>query len=77
MKHECHHPTCSLEVPPRLLACRPHWFSLPKRLRDAIWAAYRPGQETDKQPSTAYLDAYQACQQWWLSHPAKARSTAV
>lgn len=35
--------------------CKPHWFSLPKNLQDAIWREYRPGQERDKQPSTRYL----------------------
>jgi hypothetical protein len=38
-----------------MLACRQHWYVLPKSLRDAIWRQYRPGQETDKQPSHAYL----------------------
>jgi hypothetical protein len=41
--------------------CRRHWFMVPKAMQDAIWAAYRPGQERDKKPSNAYLAAaYQA-----------------
>lgn len=35
--------------------CREHWFGLPKKIRDAIWREYRPGQERDKQPSYRYL----------------------
>jgi hypothetical protein len=38
-----------------MFACKPHWFSLPKDVRDAVWAEYRPGQENDKQPSVRYL----------------------
>ena len=64
--HTCHHPRCELEVPPRLLACRAHWFQLPRHLRQAIWDAYRPGQEVDKEPSDAYLEAAHACHQYWL-----------
>lgn len=43
-----------------MFACKPHWFSLPKPMRDAIWREYRPGQERDKQPSLRYL-AVQRC----------------
>lgn len=37
--------------------CKRHWMRLPKAIRDAIWAAYRPGQEIDKQPSADYMAA--------------------
>ena len=37
---------------------------LPKNLRDWIWRTYRPGQETDKDPSDEYLDAAKAVQDW-------------
>lgn len=55
MTHTCHAPHCTRVVPPRMFACREHWFALPKRIRDAIWQEYRPGQERDKQPSLRYL----------------------
>lgn len=55
MSHTCHADGCSREVPPRLFMCRPHWYLVPKPLRDEIWRHYRPGQEIDKQPSAAYL----------------------
>ena len=44
--------------------CREHWFRLPKRLRDRIWATYRPGQEVDKRPSAAYLTVAKDVQKW-------------
>lgn len=41
--------------------CKRHWFMVPKVLRDALWAAYVPGQERRKDPTLAYLDAAMAC----------------
>lgn len=52
--HTCHATNCKTPVPPAMFMCRRHWFSLPKRLRDRIWATYREGQEDDWQPSRAY-----------------------
>jgi hypothetical protein len=40
--------------------CRGHWYSLPKAMQAAIWAAYVPGQENRKDPSPAYLAAARA-----------------
>jgi hypothetical protein len=68
--HTCHHPHCDRPVPPKMLACRPHWFALPKPLRDNIWATYRPGQEQTKDPSVAYLEAFMDCQAFWLGQDA-------
>jgi hypothetical protein len=56
-EHFCHARRCDIPVPPSQFACRRHWFMLPKRLRDRIWAMYRPGQEVTKDPSDAYLAA--------------------
>lgn len=67
MNHRCHHPTCERPVPPSMLACKPHWFSLPKALRDRIWATYRRGQEVSKDPSDDYMEAFEACQEFWRS----------
>jgi hypothetical protein len=55
-----------------MFACRPHWFMLPKRLRDAIWATYRPGQEITKDPSPAYLEAAQAAADYLQAKTAEA-----
>ena len=56
-RHTCHWPGCGRSVPPRMWGCRPHWFSLPKSIRDDIWRTYVPGQEVSKTPSQAYLAA--------------------
>jgi len=44
-----------------MFMCRRHWFSLPKRLRDRIWAAYRHGQCDDWEISHAYAEAAREC----------------
>lgn len=59
-KHTCHATGCTSRVPPTLFMCRPHWFSLPKAMREAIWDTYRPGQCDDMRPSAAYLEAARA-----------------
>lgn len=57
MSHCCHAVRCQVEIPPKMLMCRRHWFMVPKDLRDRVWAAYRAGQEVDKAPSTAWHEA--------------------
>ena len=44
--------------------CKPHWFALPKRLRDKVWAAYRPGQEETMAVSNAYFAVADEVQEW-------------
>jgi len=36
--HTCPAPKCRVTVPNSMLACRPHWYGLPRNLRDAVWA---------------------------------------
>jgi len=50
--------------------CRKHWYRLPEELRAAIWAAYRPGQGIDKNPSAEYLRVAEAVRAW-ISHHAQ------
>lgn len=57
MAHSCHALGCTVETPPRLFMCRPHWAMVPKEMQDTVWKTYRPGQERDKQPSERYLIA--------------------
>lgn len=57
MAHHCHATGCTRKVPPVMFMCRQHWFTLPKRLRDRIWATYRPGQCDDWRISHAYAEA--------------------
>lgn len=64
MSHTCHWPNCNVPVPPAMWGCKRHWFTLPKPLRDRIWATYKPGQEISKTPSSEYLDAAAAVQSW-------------
>lgn len=64
MPHTCHAIGCNTAVPPKLFMCRKHWFMLPKKHRDAIWATYRPGQEIDKDPSQEYLQAASDAISW-------------
>ena len=55
MTHHCHAVDCSMSVPPRLVMCLRHWRLVPSDVQRSIWAAYRKGQERDKQPSQDYL----------------------
>ena len=62
--HHCHWPGCNKTVPPAMWGCYAHWMKLPKRLRDKVWAAYRPGQEVNLTPSREYLDVADEVQRW-------------
>jgi len=53
----------------KMWGCKTHWYKLPKRLRDAIWATYVPGQEIRKDPSSEYLAVADEVQQWCLENP--------
>lgn len=68
MTHTCHWPGCGLAVPPHMWGCRSHWFTIPKYLRDKIWATYRPGQEITKTPSAEYIAAATEVQEWIRSY---------
>lgn len=76
--HTCHWPGCQRHVPPKMWGCAPHWFTLPKALRDRIWAAYVPGQEISKTPSEAYLAVAREAHAFALSYvPAKRAARAI
>lgn len=64
IKHTCHWPNCSKEVPPQMWGCQKHWFTLPKFLRDQVWKEYKPGQEITKTPSERYLAVALTVQVW-------------
>ena len=42
--HLCHVPHCEVEVPPRLLMCKRHWFMVPWNLRRAVNLHFNPEQ---------------------------------
>ncbi len=64
LKHACHWPGCEKEVPPALWGCKPHWFRLPRELRNRVWATFIPGQEITKTPSEAYMAVAAEVQMW-------------
>lgn len=66
--HHCHWPDCEKQVPPAMWGCKTHWFKLPYRLRDLIWATYVPGQEVTMTPSNEYLEAAHMVQEWIKAH---------
>lgn len=55
--HDCPAAGCTAQVPYAQFACRAHWYSIPKPLRDELWRAYR----VDGQLSDAHLAAMSAC----------------
>lgn len=57
MAHKCHATGCKTNVPPKMFMCKKHWFQLPARLRNNIWATYRPGQCDDWKISHEYANA--------------------
>lgn len=59
--HTCHALNCDRNVPPRMHMCKTHWWMVPKRMRDNLWANYRRGQERSMTPSAAYLRAAADC----------------
>ena len=59
-QHLCHAIGCDVRCPPNRLMCAPHWFMVPEAQRRAVWRLYRPGQEVDRNPSQAYLEAARA-----------------
>ena len=52
----CAWPGCGVTVKRGQLCCAPHWYRVPKRLRDAIWLHYVPRQ-TALTCSPEYRDA--------------------
>ena len=62
--HTCHWPGCERQVPPAMWGCRAHWYTLPQPIRNAIWRAYKPGQEVTLTPSNAYIAAAKEAQEW-------------
>jgi hypothetical protein len=75
-RHTCHWPNCREEIPPKLLMCLEHWQLLPQPIRRAVWATYRLGQETDKNPSRAYMTAVRAALDWAEQYDEKTRRRA-
>jgi hypothetical protein len=60
MAHTCHAIACERNVPPMMLMCGFHWFKVPRKLRERVWATYRDGQCDTLDPSSAYCQAAKA-----------------
>ena len=39
--HECPGPGCEEQVDVTQLACRRHWYQVPKAIRNAVWREYQ------------------------------------
>lgn len=52
--HTCPAPGCTIECDAGRMMCKPHWFALPKPLRDAVYATYTQGQ-TARTASASYM----------------------
>ena len=63
-EHHCHAIGCVVRIRSTFLMCAFHWFKVPRRLRDAVWAAYRPGQEVTLDPSPEWVKAAEEARQW-------------
>lgn len=57
--------------------CKKHWFSLPKKLRDAIWATYRPGQCDDMRITHEYAEAARNAIRYVADKEGKAADTCI
>jgi hypothetical protein len=44
--------------------CKTHWYTLPAKLRNRVWATFRPGQEKNLTPSRSYLQVAEEVQAW-------------
>jgi hypothetical protein len=44
MSHKCPGPSCEQRVADHMLMCRPHWYQVPRALRDDVWLTWRNGQ---------------------------------
>ncbi len=65
MSHQCPAPGCHERVPERLLACRPHWASLPAPLRVEVNDAWQERQRTGDEDR--HLAAVGDALRYWLA----------
>ena len=77
MSHHCHATDCTVAVSPEMFMCKPHWFSLPRELRNALWRAYRPGQCDDMNPSREYCEVAKQCVRFVASNEKRKPDTTL
>lgn len=66
--HVCAHPRCTVELPGYLLACRPHWMSLPLFLRAAINKAWSRRRRRPEDPEAvgAHTELVAGAVRYWI-----------
>jgi len=57
MSHRCPKTGCDEIVSDGQLACRPHWYSIPKPLRNAVWRAWNHGKGAGSNEHWAAISA--------------------
>lgn len=55
---KCAVPDCPKQVHQTYLMCRPHWFSVPKPLRDAVWKTWKAFERSREPGATLVMKAY-------------------
>jgi hypothetical protein len=55
--HRCHAIRCNTEIDPNKLMCAHHWSLVPPKIKKDVSRHYRIGQEKDKKPSAAWMNA--------------------
>lgn len=64
--HHCHWPGgCHDITAAAQYCCTRHWYKIPLRFRNKIWAAYRKGQEIDKSPTSRYMQVVREIKKWF------------
>lgn len=43
-RHKCPVDQCQQVCPHHILMCKPHWYKVPKNVRDAVWHFWAHGQ---------------------------------
>lgn len=66
--HGCAHPACRKSIPVDLLACRPHWYALPRELRNQVWIAWQALCSGVDWAIERHDAAKAACLDWWAAH---------
>ena len=60
-KHKCPAPGCEVMCPRSILACRPHWFSIPSDIRARVNRTWRSGDIGDyleaREDAVSFLEA--------------------
>ncbi len=64
--HPCPGPGCGAQVARDQLACKHHWYMIPKPLRDAVWSAWQHGKGAG---SPAHLSAVATAINWLVKPP--------